>query len=124
MDYEKELKDPYITWFNGKPVGRLNERLAVAQGVTPDQLKELVNLHNQKLEIFKLMGETDDADDADELKKLAAQVEEVEFALQKNWNFTQDKNFHEWYLVPKCACPKMDNADNKGTPYGIRVQSH
>jgi hypothetical protein len=35
------------------------------------------------------------------------------------WGFDQNPNFHHWYTVPKCRCPKLDNAERWGTSYGI-----
>lgn len=96
----------------GKKLYNLNSSLVLRQGVTRDELQELKKLHREKNEIFEDMRSTDDSV---ELKKFAARVEEIEFEMQKNWHFPQDRNFHEWYKVPKCKCPTMDNQDCRGT---------
>lgn len=42
-------------------------------------------------------------------------IQELEFALQKEWGFPQDANYHTYWSRPKsCTCPKMDNADYFG----------
>ena len=42
-------------------------------------------------------------------------MENLEFELQKNWNFPQDKLFHTWWnKFSGCTCPKMDNAERFG----------
>lgn len=79
-------------------------------------LEDLIKTHKEKLDIFDLMDKTDDRN---ELRELAGQVQDKEFELQRLWKFSIDAKFHEWYLVPKCTCPKMDNADARGTKYSI-----
>ena len=42
-------------------------------------------------------------------------IQELEFALQKEWNIPQDANYHTYWSRPKhCTCPKMDNKDRFG----------
>jgi len=108
------VKDQY-----GSPQYRLNERLATAQGVTDEQLTKLRDLHQQKLMLFEQMELLDPTTEPGRLKSLAFAVEQIEFDLQANWNFPQDPNFHEWYLVPHCKCPTLDNRDRKGTQFKV-----
>lgn len=111
-------EDKYIVTYNGKPVSRLNERLAKKQGVTDEQLTQLRLLHEVKHEVFRLMTLTSDPE---QLKNGANLVEQLEFALQRNWNFPEDRGMHEWYDVPGCTCPKMDNADNRYPGSEMRI---
>lgn len=104
--------DKYTITVDGKCLYRLNEGLAIRQKVTDEELKRLVVLHELKLFVFSHMTKNDDPDF---LRECADIVTQIEFALQRNWHFPEDENFHEWYLVPGCACPKMDNADCRGT---------
>lgn len=106
----------FNVYHNGKVLYRLNERLAEKQGITDQELINLVELHQQKLHVFDTMNATDDPI---KLKQLAKLVEDFEFEMQKNWHFEQNVNMHEWYRVPKCICPKMDNEDRRGTEYRI-----
>jgi hypothetical protein len=42
-----------------------------------------------------------------------------EFDLQDLWGFTPDKNYHMFWTMEGCTCPKMDNRDAWGTPYHV-----
>jgi len=102
--------------YKGKPVSVLNPRLIERQNIDKETLKELKLTHEDRARIFESMENTDDPA---ELKMYAEQFEALEFEQQRLWGFPQDRNFHCWYDVPKCACPKLDNADNRGTKYRI-----
>ncbi len=105
------MSAPYEIWYNGKYAYSLNQGLAERQGVTPKQLVALSRLHVKKLSLFELATL---ATSKLELRKIAADFEAVEFEMQANWNFPVDRKFHEWYTVPQCICPKMDNMDRRG----------
>lgn len=48
--------------------------------------------------------------------KIANKVEEIEFKLQKNWNFNQSRNYHKYQdEIPGCICGYIDNQDLYGT---------
>lgn len=54
------------------------------------------------------------------IESVSKVVRGLEFALQKLWNFPQDKNFHRYqFMINGCDCPKMDNEDmfQFGQPY-------
>lgn len=102
--------------FEGKPMYQLNSALVLRQGIDVSELRALKSLHAEKLKYFKLMEETDDKA---KLREYAKEVECIEFEMQKNWHFEQDSRFHEWWRVPKCTCPKMDNEDRRGTKYKV-----
>ena len=112
------LGEDTVVVYNGKPIYNPNSSLILRQGVDASELRHLKFLHAEKLKYFDLMKETDEKE---KLKEYAHEVECIEFEMQKAWHFTQDRNFHEWYKVPKCTCPKMDNADNRGTNRRIIV---
>lgn len=105
----------YEITYDGKVIGRINERLAIKQMVSDESIKKIVTLHALKYHIFKLMCASNDVT---YIRACAEIVTDIEFALQFNWNFTQDASFHEWYNVPKCSCPKLDNFDAKGCSAG------
>ena len=42
-----------------------------------------------------------------------------EFDLQDLWGFTPDPNYHMFWTMEGCTCPKMDNRDAWGTPYHV-----
>ena len=100
----------YTVMYEGKAMYTLNERLAIRQGVTDEQLETLKELHALKLALFERMNTT--VDHA-ELKRGAACLEDIEFGMQRAWNFPEDRGMHEWYLIPGCTCPKLDNAERR-----------
>ena len=85
-----------------------------------ENLETIKKLHKEKDRVFKKMEATDDSE---LLRKLAEQVEKIEFKLQEAWKFKKDKNLHRWFEVPKCLCPKMDNRDMLGTEYRVINES-
>lgn len=110
------LGEDTMVIYNGQPMYNLNSNLIIKQGLDVSELRELKALHAEKLKYFDLMRETDDKI---KLKEYAHEIECIEFQMQKAWHFPEDKNFHEWYKVPKCTCPKMDNADSRGTQWRV-----
>lgn len=120
MDNTKySIEDPYkkfhiVDPLTGQSYGYLNRRLVEQQGVSDEELQNLKDLHVRLGRVYAQMRETDDVQ---LLRELAAECTDIEFEQQKNWHFSQDANFHNWYNVPKCLCPKIDNHDMKGTKY-------
>lgn len=104
--------------YNGKPVYDLNSSLVLSQEIDASDLRNLKSLHAEKLKYFDLMRETDYSH---KLKEYAHEIECIEFEMQKAWRFPQDRTYHEWFKVPKCTCPKMDNSNNRGTNQRIIV---
>lgn len=103
----------------GKAKYLLNENLLEKQKVTEDNIEKIRLLHIQKLELFDKMNEESDSI---KLRDFAKEFEGIEFKLQALWNFPINKNYHEWYTVPKCSCPKMDNKEYRGTEFRIYNQ--
>ena len=81
-----------------------------------ESINKIKDLHLRKLKIFDKMEQTDDVI---KLHQFAKELEQIEFDLQKEWGFEQDRDFHRWWLVPKCTCPDMDNEEMYGMPYGM-----
>ena len=106
------LGEDTLVTYNGKDAYHLNSSLILKQGLDVSELRQLKALHAEKLKYFDMMRGTDDRE---KLREYAHEVECIEFEMQKAWHFPQDRNFHEWYRVPKCTCPNMDNADWRGT---------
>ena len=96
----------------------LNPRMIAAKDISEESVVELVKLHNIKQGIFET-AEFIGKEKTDQLRVLADIFQEVEFKMQEVWGFGRDATFHEWYTFPYCSCPKMDNADARGTKYGV-----
>lgn len=92
----------------------LNKDLLDRQGVW-DNLSVLIDLHKKKLDTFDYMEKLDPMKDRMKLRVLSDRVRSIEYALQENWGFKKDSRYHEWYKVPHCECPKIDNYDARGT---------
>lgn len=74
------------------------------------QLCELYDVLDNILETSK--GELLTRADYDVISE---QVTELEFELQRLWNFPQDKEFHKYWLsVGHCSCPNLDNLERLG----------
>lgn len=112
MSFESEHE--YIYNWKGEVKGVLNALLLAEHGISEQQVQKIKELHCVKSIIFDCMF---DSDDKEELHILAEFMEQCEFALQQAWGFPQDRNMHNWWLVPKCTCPKMDNEDAYRTEY-------
>jgi hypothetical protein len=96
----------------------LNDKLAKSRKISDETLKQIVHWHKAKLAIFEQMRGTDDSD---ELKKCAKLVQECEYNLQQLWGFPLDSNYHHFWEVPGCKCPKIDNMERLGVPYKVIV---
>lgn len=94
----------------------INELLIKLRNISDTALAQIIHWHKAKLALFDKMWA---ADDVVELRRLNELVTKCEFNLQELWGFALDENFHRWYHVPKCTCPKMDNNDRLGTKYKI-----
>lgn len=105
---------------NGQPKGTLNQALINRNKVTPEKVEKIKELHQKKWKIF---DEMEVEKSRDILRAYAKLVETIEYELQSLWGFAKDKNYHEWYKVPQCQCPKIDNDDRNGTPYQIYNKS-
>jgi len=116
---KSDYKKNYIIRFKGKEVRELNPDLAVSQGLTVDDLRGLRHSHRKMIRVFeKMEKETCSC----KLKKLASEVEGIEFEIQDLWRFGRDRDKHSWwYKCPKCQCPKIDNKDMWGT--GMRIMN-
>lgn len=95
---------------------KLNKNLICRQNLTNVEVRHIEKLHDARLDILEqMLTETD----PDKLVNLALMHRCNQFSLQKAWKFPLNADFHDWYEVPGCTCPKMDNQDMKGTPYHI-----
>lgn len=113
---KQEEIDKLAIIYNGKNIGYLNPTLVKKNNITDSELETLKKLHCEKAHFFEQMEATNDSK---QLKLFAAYVTAIEFQLQKTWHFIQDEKMHEWYKVPKCRCPKIDNMEARGTKFQI-----
>lgn len=97
---------------------KLNEQLLIDQGVTEEQQSNLQSLY-EELEHLINNPEVYILDNGSS-ELLASTLEEIEFSLQRNWNFEPDRNRHKYWLYIKgCKCSWDDNKFRWGTPYRV-----
>lgn len=102
--------------YKGQFKGSLNEALIKRNNVAPEKVEKIKKLHLKKWEIFE---EMENETSPELLKSYSKLVETIEYELQGLWGFPKNKNFHAWYMVPHCKCPKTDNQERTGTPYQV-----
>jgi len=110
---EKEL----TVYYKGKAQYKLSSGFVKQQEIEDiETIKELLLTHEDRCRIFEAMEDTDDVED---LRMYAQQIETLEFEQQKLWGFEPNNTYHRWWEVPKCTCPKLDNADRYPSKYRI-----
>ena len=99
-----------------------NKELLAKQGVTREQRQELEHIYallENTINVAKILQEDEDLTYVTG-SVISNTIRDIEFALQKQWNFPQNENFHSYQnKLPGCTCPKMDNQERWGTEYGI-----
>lgn len=98
--YDVYVKNEYIT--------TINSNLIKIKGIDSEGLKLIIKLHKQKHKISEKMLKTDDKK---LLKEFADLITNIEFDLQKAWGFEQNIDYHKFWYLEKCECPKLDNDD-------------
>ena len=97
---------------NFKPE-HLNQNLVARNNVSPEAQIQLCTLYD-KLEALLLSSKGELLTRAD-YDIISDKVTELEFELQKLWGFSQDKEFHKYWLnVGHCECPPLDNLERLG----------
>ena len=105
---------------------QFNEELLISQEVTEDQKAELEKLYILLEGTVTTAKNLIDKDSLDFTTGhiISNTVKDIEFALQSNWNFEQNEDYHSyWFRLPGCQCPIIDNQERMGTPYKIITQS-
>jgi hypothetical protein len=98
----------------------LNQKLVEQQELSQHEVQYIETLHEVRLRHIGEMSFLDPKENQDQLLELAGKIRTLDFQLQEAWHFPQDENFHRFWELPHCSCPKMDNEDRWGTEYMIR----
>ena len=89
----------------------LNEKLAEEQKVTKQQRLNIEVLYQ---ELSKLLVDSKTTPDVAK-PKLSIQITDLEYELQKNWNFPLNPDFHKYqFHLNGCTCPSLDNSERFG----------
>lgn len=94
----------------------INQNLVNRQKVSAEDVKKIVKLQTIRKYFYDFI---ELSNDKEEIRRLDKIITQIEFQLQKLWGFPQNRNFHRWFDVPKCSCPKWDNADSLGSDFRI-----
>ncbi len=94
-----------------------NKELLLKQKVTREQRQELEHIYallENIVNVAKILQEDDDLTYSTGYI-ISNTIRDIEFQLQKNWNFPQNENFHTYQnKLPGCTCSKIDNDDRFG----------
>ncbi len=86
----------------------LNQNLIAKQGVSEENQDRLCELYDELEDLIELGSINPNIV---EVRKVAEDIEKLEFELQRLWGFPEDANFHRYWLsLDKCKCPQ-DNLD-------------
>ncbi len=100
----------------------INEALADKQGLSEQERNEINTLHSKRSNIIKQISNTK-ISNKKTIQRLLKRWSEIEFELQEAWKFEKDANFHRFWELPHCKCPKMDNDDNYPHGYYVIVEN-
>lgn len=96
----------------------LNERLIIQQKLSEGEVEQILLLHEYRLTLCAKMEAL--PSDNPKIKAYAQELEQLEFLLQDAWKFPRNANFHRFWEMPHCTCPKMDNDDVYPSGYYVR----
>lgn len=103
---------------------KLNEQLLIDQGVTEEQQEILQLLY---VELEDLLNNPElyvEGRSPGEVQFIVDEIQQLEYDIQRNWNFEPDRNRHKYWLYVKgCKCSWDDNKLRWGTPYRVINQS-
>ena len=101
---------------------KFNEELLEKQEVTDEQEAELEHIYallENTVNVAKILQE-DKHLTFTTGSVISNTIRDIEFMLQKNWNFEEDEDTHSYQLkLPGCTCAKLDNQERWGTPYKV-----
>lgn len=110
--------EKYKVIFLGEVVHYINPRLAARQGLTDLQIDELKDLHIKRCQLYERFTYFLTQENS-YIPELLKEYTAGEFAMQRLWGFPEDANYHRFWDIPACTCPRMDNNERVGTPYHI-----
>lgn len=120
-----EVDKKYIVIYKKKPILQLNRKLAEIQGISDDALDKIKELHRKKAAVYEEIE--DILQENGKVEKLDGTMynlylTQIEYELQDNWGFPRNTDFHKFWNVPGCQCPRLDNQDRY--PLGNYYRSH
>ena len=107
-------------------LGSLNHRLALSKQISVAAVKKLIALHNHlSYDVYPFATKLSPQHDRLALQEIGRYVQEIEFAMQDLWGFTQDSAFHTHYCkIPHCTCNKNGTDPYFFENWGIDAARH
>ena len=102
----------------GKTIGYLDKKLIQKNNLSSFQISMIKELHLQLQLVYETMENTPSTD-IKNLKKLFSLTTSIEYRKQMYYGVAEDRSQHNWFMVPKCTCPKKENQERQGTPFRI-----
>jgi hypothetical protein len=88
----------------------------VQKGLDDDTVSLIKKYHKVEIDLDnELSKETD----SNEIKLLIFQWHVIQLKLQELWGFEMDKNYHKFWNLTACTCPKIDNEDRHPSGYYV-----
>ncbi len=122
MNKTESINPKYIVQYKGEDIAVINSSLIKKNKISDTALEAIKAFHILKeahLEELKNGAATGKV----RLRKIASNITNIEFSLQKLWGFEPDKNYHRFWKLPQCTCPTMDNEDAYPTGYYVVNQN-
>ena len=85
-----------------------------------NNVEKLKECYNTK---FKLYEQIASCDDSMSIKQIAIEIKDLKMNIQELFNLKRSSDHFRFWEMPKCSCPKMDNAEHWGTAYKIYTQN-
>lgn len=95
----------------------LNLRLVREKNLS---METVIKIKQKHLEVYNLVKALEKEQCPVVLKDLVNKWTKLQFELQKLWGFEQNPDFHRFWDLPKCTCPKIDNEDLYGMNFSIK----
>lgn len=100
----------------------LNECMIEKQGLSEDEIRVIQELHLERLILISTMEDCIQSD-KDKLRELADKITDLDFQLQDAWHFPKSSDWHKFWELPYCSCPKLDNEETYGFKYNYKSDS-
>jgi hypothetical protein len=100
------VNNKYKVFFQGYSIHTISPELVLKQNINDEQLFSLKEIHIKKYLIAK---QIEFSNKIKEQKELAKKFHIVEFELQRAYGYKEDAEFHKFWELPKCICPKKYN---------------
>jgi hypothetical protein len=111
-------EEKYSIEYLGKTI-YLNENLIIKLNLSEERIKDIKQLHRQAISCDISLTKMVKLDNLLHLADLLNHWHEIQENLQEAWGFPKDRNYHKFWELTSCKCPKMDNEDRYPSGYYV-----